>query len=243
MLRYLANFFYPPRCAGCAARMLVEAPRRLCRGCLAELDRIDGPICLVCGIPFESRGGSAAGWCETCAKSPPHFGLARAVVRYRSGNDEHSQVVASLVRRHKYGPDQSLSHALAECLGDRLPVCGGDYDIVVPVPLHPARLRWRGFNQAAMLAEHVARGFGRPLDVKTLVRHRPTPPQTSQDSRQRRLNVRQAFVVKRSDRIANRRILLVDDVMTTGATADECARTLLAAGARRVDVLTLARAI
>lgn len=243
MLRYLANFLYPPRCAGCGARMPVETRRRLCGGCLARLDRIEGPICAVCGIPLETFNGGASGWCESCAKSPPHFGLARAAVRYRPGDDEDIQLVASLIRRHKYGPDQSLSHALAECLGDSLPLCGGDYDWVAPVPLHPARLRWRGFNQAAMLAEHIARRFGRPLDVKTLCRGRPTPPQTSQDSRQRRLNVRHAFSVTRSERVANRRILLVDDVMTTGATADECARTMLAAGARRVDVMTLARAV
>jgi ComF family protein len=243
MLRYLANFFYPPRCAGCDARMPLETSRRVCGGCVAKLDRIDGPICSVCGIPLESFNSGADGWCETCAKSPPHFGLARAIVRYRPGGDEDTQLVASLIRRHKYGPDQSLSHALAECLGDPLPLRGGDYDVVIPVPLHPARLRWRGFNQAAMLAEHIARDFDRPLDVRTLARRRPTPPQTSQDSRQRRLNVRQAFAVTHSKRVANRRILLVDDVMTTGATADECARTLLAAGARRVDVMTLARAV
>jgi predicted amidophosphoribosyltransferase len=89
----------------------------------------------------------------------------------------------------------------------------------------------------------VARRLERPLDVTTLVRMRATPPQTSADHRERQLNVRRAFAVKRPVRVANRRVLLIDDVMTTGATVDECARTLLAAGARRVDVLTLARVV
>jgi ComF family protein len=124
-----------------------------------------------------------------------------------------------------------------------LPLDGGDYDLIMPVPLHPSRLRWRGFNQAALLGNAVARRLGRPLDAGSLVRVRETDPQTGKNMRERRQNIRDAFAIRRPARIANRRVLLVDDVMTTGATVDECARTLLAAGARRVDVLTLARAL
>src|SRR6202043_1713201 len=152
-------------------------------------------------------------------------------------------VVPSIIRRHKYGLDQSLTHALAECLGDELPLGAADYDVIIPVPLHIGRLRWRGFNQAAMLAVAVARRMDRPLDLGTLVRVRETPPQTRQNRGERIKNLKRAFAVRRPARIASRSILLIDDVMTTGATADECARTLLAAGARRVDVLTLARAV
>jgi ComF family protein len=151
--------------------------------------------------------------------------------------------VPSIIRRHKYGLDQSLSHALTECLGEKLPLGDADYDVIIPVPLHIGRLRWRGFNQAAMLAVSVARRIDRPLDLRTLVRVRETPPQTQRNRDERIKNLKRAFAVRRPARIASRRILLIDDVMTTGATADECARTLLAAGARRVDVLTLARAV
>ncbi|MBV8056280.1 MAG: ComF family protein [Deltaproteobacteria bacterium] len=157
--------------------------------------------------------------------------------------DEDGQVVSSIIRRHKYGRDQSLSHALAQCLGESLPLNSDDYDLVLPVPLHRRRLRWRGFNQAAMLGFVVARKINCALDVVTLARIRDTPPQTSQDSARRRQNVRGAFAVTRPHQIANRSLLLVDDVMTTGATLDECARILLAAGARKVDVFTLARAV
>jgi competence protein ComFC len=153
------------------------------------------------------------------------------------------QVVPSLIRRHKYGRDQSLSLALVQCLGQQLPLNCGEYDLVIPVPLHRRRLRWRGFNQAALLASAITKQTGCELDLVTLARVRDTPPQTRQQGAQRRQNVRGAFAVRRPDRIVNRSLLLVDDVMTTGATLDECAHTLLRAGARKVDVFTLARAV
>jgi ComF family protein len=193
--------------------------------------------------PDNAEGAARSEWCRACVQSRPHFGLARAIARYRPGIAEDSQVVPSVIRRLKYGRDQSLSYALGQCLGDTIPLNSSDYDLVIPVPLHRRRLRWRGFNQAALLGRIVARKMDLRLDVAALVRTRDTPPQTRQDSAQRRHNVRGAFAVARPQRIANRRLLLVDDVMTTGATLDECARTLLAAGARNVDVFTLARAI
>lgn len=242
MLRYLINFLYPPRCAACGQRQPLESSRRVCADCIARIERLPEPVCAVCGIPLRSAAHEGD-WCGACVASPPHFGKARAVARYSPRGDDDDQVVPSIIRRHKYGLDQSLAHALAECLDNPLPLAGGEYDIVIPVPLHRARLRWRGFNQAAMLGAAVARRLALPLDVAILVRTRATSPQTALDHRERRLSVRDAFAVKRPQRVANRRILLVDDVMTTGATADECARTLLEAGARHVDVLTLARAV
>jgi ComF family protein len=243
MLEYLINFIYPPRCASCDDRLGVAAVVRICKSCMGLIERIPEPICQVCGIPLQHPENVRTERCRACGESPPHFGRARAVARYRPGISEDGQVVPSIIRRHKYGRDQSLSRALAECLGGRLPLNGNDYDLVIPVPLHHRRLRWRGFNQAALFGLAIARKMGCTLDVTTLTRVRDTPPQTAQDSNQRRQNVRGAFAVKRPNRIANRRLLLVDDVMTTGATLDECARTLLAAGARTVDVLTLARAV
>jgi ComF family protein len=263
MLQYLVNFFYPPRCAACDARLGSGAVHRLCAECLTHIDRMPEAVCDVCGNLLESNREHAevangAEWCANCRISPPHFTRARAVVRYRHDPSDAGDgadapdaddaghvvdVVPSIIRRHKYGLDQSLAHALAECLGDELPLGAADYDLIIPVPLHSGRLRWRGFNQAAMLAVAVARRMDRPLDLSTLVRVRETPPQTRQNRGERIKNLTQAFAVRRPARIASRSILLIDDVMTTGATADECARTLLAAGARRVDVLTLARAI
>ena len=223
--------------------MGLDTVARVCGVCVGRIERISEPICQVCGIPLQAADQTGSDRCRACTESPPYFGRARAVARYRPGISEDGQVVPSIIRRHKYGRDQSLSHALAQCLGESLPLSGDDYDLVIPVPLHRRRLRWRGFNQAALLGVAVARRIGCVLDVATLARVRDMPPQTSQDSAHRRQNGRGAFMVTRPDRIANRRLLLVDDVMTTGATLDECARTLLTAGARRVDVFTLARAV
>jgi len=243
MLRYLINFVYPPRCAACEARMDLDAAEKICDACIALIERVPEPMCQVCGVPLQVADQACSQWCRACAESPPHFGRARAVARYRLGISEDVQVVPSIIRRHKYGRDQSLSHALAQCLGESLPLNGEDYDLVIPVPLHRRRLRWRGFNQAALLGVAVARKIDCVLDVMTLARIRDTPPQTWQDSAQRRQNVRGAFAVTRPQLIANQSLLLVDDVMTTGATLNECARTLLAGGARKVDVFTLARAV
>ena len=243
MLRYLINFVYPPRCAACGARMGLDATAKICQPCFELIERVPEPIYQVCGVPLQLADHVRSDWCRACAESPPHFARARAVARYRPGISEDVQVVPTIIRRHKYGRNQSLSLALAQCLGESLPLNGEDYDLVIPVPLHPRRLRWRGFNQAALLGFAVARKLDCMLDVVTLARIRDTPPQTWQESAQRRQNVRGAFAVTCPHRIANRSLLLVDDVMTTGATLDECARTLLAAGARRVDVFTLARAV
>ena len=118
-----------------------------------------------------------------------------------------------------------------------------DYDVVIPVPLHRRRLLRRGFNQSALLAAAVTRKLHCRLDVTTLVRVIATPPQTAQDLESRRRNVHNAFAVRYPERIADLKVLLVDDVFTTGATANACAAELRGAGARTVDVLTIARVL
>jgi ComF family protein len=202
-------------------------------------------LCLLCGAPLNSDAGDER--CDHCRAAPPAFDSARAITRYRSGADgtgtDGSSAVAALLRRHKYGLDQSLGRALAEYLDAGPALEAGTYDVVIPVPLHRTRLRWRGFNQAALLGVALARRLNCPLDVATLARVHSTPSQTARDRAERRRNVRDAFAVRRPLRVAGQRVLLVDDVMTTGATADECARMLRAAGARRIDVLTLARVL
>jgi ComF family protein len=243
MIRYVINFLFPPRCAACEVRLPIESQNRVCAACHASVERLHEPLCSICGVPIAAgTDDSQAKSCRECAAAPPHFTTARAVARYRSSEEDHA-ALPSIIRRHKYGRDQSLSRALAEFLDNPMPLAENDYDLIIPVPLHPARLRWRGFNQAALLAATVARQLGRPLDLRVLSRTRATTPQTAQDRAERHRNVRNAFTVERPSRVANRRVLLIDDVMTTGSTVDECARTLLAGGARRVDVLTLARVL
>jgi ComF family protein len=143
----------------------------------------------------------------------------------------------------KYGGRPGLAEALGRRMADEAAtrLGGATFDLVVPVPLSRARLRERGFNQAALLAAAIAARAGVPLDVRSLRRTRATPPQSG-SAAARAANVRGAFALRRPARIPDRRILLVDDVFTTGATARECARTLLAAGAGNVGVFTQAPA-
>jgi ComF family protein len=211
----------------------------VCARCIAALEPPRAPLCVICGAPL---GGSADDeQCDHCRAAPPAFDSARAIARYTSGPDGEN-TLAALLRRHKYGLDQALGRALAEYLDAAPAIESGAYDVVIPVPLHRARLRWRGFNQAALLGAALAHRLACPLDVATLARVRSTQPQTARDRADRARNVHLAFEVRRPARVAGRRVLLVDDVMTTGATADECARVLREAGARRIDVFTLARA-
>jgi ComF family protein len=241
-LRHVANFLYPPRCAVCGDRFGLESEHCVCEACLARVEKIPTPICAICGAPMQSALASEDR-CPLCLDRRPHFATARAIARYRPSAESDRRSLPSLIRRHKYGLDQSLQKALAEFLGDDLPYSSADCDVVIPVPLHPRRLWWRGFNQAALLAMTISRRLERPLELAALIRSRMTTPQTSQDHDARRRNVRRAFAVTRPARIRGKRILLVDDVMTTGATVDECARVLMAAGAARVDVVTLARVL
>ena len=179
MLHYLLNFLYPPRCAACDVGMPIDATRRVCPSCLAAMEPPRPPLCLVCGAPLHI--GDEDERCDHCRDTPPAFDSARAITRYRSGADgsgvDGSSAVASLLRRHKYGLDQSLGRALAEYL-DAAPLLETDaHDVVNPVPLNSPHLRWRGFNQAALLGAALARWLNCPLDVATLARVRSTASQ------------------------------------------------------------------
>jgi ComF family protein len=236
--REVLAFLLPLRCPGCDLFIPPQSAHRLCTGCRAGLLRLEGPICSACGVPL------AAGFeiCARCAKTPPRFGQARSLFLYRTSTDAHPDVLGSVIRRHKYGPNQALGAVLAELIEDRLPI-DPDYDVIMPVPLHRRRLFKRGFNQAALLAAVLTRRLDCRLDVSTLVRVIATPSQTAQDLDSRRRNVHNAFAVRYPERVAGQKVLLVDDVLTTGATANECARVLRISGAAKVDVLTIARAV
>ena len=240
-LAQVADFLFPPRCAACGTALASDG-RRVCARCVARVERMPEPRCEVCGGTLESAAIDAPR-CARCLARPPRYRIARTVARYRTTAEDEPGSLPALIRRHKYGFDQSVGRALVEYLGDELPVSADDYDLVIPVPLHWRRLWWRGFNQAALLASEVARRLNLPLETAAIARRRFTTPQTSQHHGERVRNVRRAFAVTRPELIKNRRVLIVDDVMTTGATVDECARVLKAAGATWVDVFTLARVL
>jgi len=169
------------------------------------------------------------------------FGKARACVIYDAKSGKHP--FNAVLHRYKYARDVSLAVPLSRLLTERAPLDPAAYDLIVPVPLHIDRLRWRGFNQAQLLAAPLARRAGVPIDAFVLERVRATQPQVELNNVERRRNVVRAFRVAEPERVRRRRILLVDDVYTTGATAHECAKALMRAGGHSVDVLVLARAI
>ncbi len=233
--RLLLDAVLPPRCLSC--REGVDRQGGLCPACWRRLTFIGPPVCDCCGLPFEVAALTGT-LCGDCLGRPPPFCRARAVLVY----DEASR---RLVLGLKYG-DQTYA---ARAYGAWLARSGAELltgaDLLVPVPLHPWRLFWRRYNQAALLAQAAHRLTGVPYLPDLLARRRATPVQGGLGRAGRRRNVVGAFQVRRrlAGRVRGARIVLVDDVLTTGATAAECARVLMRAGATSVDVLTLARAI
>ncbi len=176
--------------------------------------------------------------CGACNSRPPSFMRARAVFRY----DEASR---SLILRFKHADELQGAPAFGRWLARAGAELCGDADLIAPVPLHRWRLLARRYNQSALLAQSLSRVSGKPLAVDLLKRRRPTPSQGRLSRSARRRNVRGAFILRRGAASVVRgvRVLLVDDVLTTGATVEECARVLVASGAAAVDVLTLARVV
>jgi ComF family protein len=217
----------------------------LCRDCIDGLTAVESPLCSCCGIPFESRHGLDH-HCGECSTSPKNFRMARAPLIYE-------QVFTEVIHSFKYKGKIQLARPLGELL---LMAFGlfwdkDSIDVVVPVPLHIKRLRERGFNQALLLTRYWQTITGQlpfdPSDLRVendvLVRSMPTAPQSGLGRKQRAANIKGAFGILEKAKIIDKRILLVDDVYTTGATADECARLLVHHGAANVDVLSLARAV
>lgn len=232
----LAQFFYPRICASCEA--LCNEPLSFCAVCARTLKRIVGPICSRCGLPLAGTPGPSL-ICGSCLAYPPAYDRARAAFVYAQ-NDSASALARALAR-FKYGRLTTLAAALGELLRYSCPVDPFAYDWIIPVPLAPQRLRWRGFNQSVLLARAIASRHQILPDA--LQRVRDTPPQAQLGRRERVHNLRGAFCVapRSNAAVMGRRVLLVDDVVTTGATAHECALNIRRAGAEKVDVLALAR--
>ncbi len=230
-----AGLFFPPVCVACSRPPAAGAV--LCDACREQTLFLTQDPCRRCGRPLGP--GRAGRTCPECRDRPPAFDRARAVA-------VHAGPLAEALRRFKYHRRLSLGPRLAGLLAAGAPDGLLDSaDLVAPVPLHPRRLARRGFNQALILASGLKRPGGPRLVRDLLLRRRHTRPQVGLDPAQRRANVAGAFGVnpKRAAVVESARVLLVDDVYTTGATAGECARVLGASGAAGVDVLTLARAV
>ncbi len=237
ILTGIADLIFPPRCITCGALLEEHGPLPFCPPCTAGIRFIRSPLCPRCGIPYPVGEGEDH-LCGECLATPRPYAIARAVGRYEG-------TLLTAIHLFKYRGRIGVGKVLGRIMAD---FAGGQWDMqifstIMPVPLHRRRLRERGFNQAVILAREVAKRFSLPLDFLTLRRQVATTPQVGLGREDRSANVRGAFRVHNPERVIGRRILLVDDVATTGSTLTECASALIHAEAEAVAVLTLARAV
>jgi ComF family protein len=212
-----------------------------CPDCRAAVMPLEHPLCPRCGVMFKGRSGEDH-LCSRCLEQPPPFHMARAAFAY-------DRSLVDVIHCFKYKGKTQLAGPLGILLWRTFLRYWGDgtVDLILPVPLHGRRLRQRGFNQADLLVrgwKTLARHSALPPVASAVLRRtRTTRPQAGLGRRERESNIREAFRVRHPERVRGRHVLLIDDVVTTGATVGECARQLLASGAGRVDVLALARVI
>ena len=233
-LEAAVSLLYPPVCTICGEK--VRAGEYLCDRCEAKAVRIVAPFCQKCSEPFEGSITSEF-TCANCAHRTNHFDAAVSAYRGRG-------IVREIIHEFKYGRQIHLRHLVARWLHAALDderLRGSRFDIIVPVPLHATRLRERGFNQASLLAALLSAHTSIP-SKPVLERIRYTTTQTALDRSERMENLHNAFRLRKNADVRDVRVLLIDDVLTTGSTLSECARVLKRAGALSVHAATAARA-
>jgi competence protein ComFC len=231
------GFFYPEICQLCGIERAAARDGFVCAHCWRQARFIRPPFCERCGLPF--AGDITTSFeCANCREMDLHFRSARSAVVARG-------VVLEAIHRFKYQRHLWFEHFLAGLfLREAVPALRGqDWDLIAPVPLHPVKQREREFNQAGCLATHLSAALQIPLNEKLLRRVIPTATQTLLTRQQRTANMRGAFALRPGARLNGERVILVDDVFTTGATTSACARVLLDAGADDVCVWTVARGL
>ena len=229
-LTNIQDWLLPRLCPACGDS--TTSGEMLCAGCEQSLPRLAN-ACPRCASPYEHE--HIRGQCGACQRRPPAFVRTVALYRYAPPTDH-------FIRALKFHRQLGLARLLGEQLAARLRTESQRPDLILPIPLHAARLRSRGYNQALEIARPVARALQIPLAVHDLRRVRATRPQSDLPFEARRKNMKGAFAVHHAAVLRDRRIALVDDVMTTGNTVEAATRALLAAGAREVEVWVVARA-
>ena len=227
----LITFVFPAKCRRCETPMDIGQVHYLCDACWEQIELLKPPWCQICGLPRWSAA------CTVCRENPPLFRKLRAIAFYEP-------TLREAIHLMKYEKKQVISKHLVQLLQAYLPedFAATDYDFLLPIPLHANRFRQRGFNQAERIAQGVAKVWRVPVRTDILVRIRDTVPLSSLNSHEERMkSINGAFEVQSPDSIQNRKILLIDDIFTTGTTINEALKALQVANPDCVDVLTLAR--
>lgn len=226
---WVLDFALPPRCAGCDA--IVSDVHSFCPECWKNIEFLGHSGCSTCGLPLAATEQTT---CAVCMAQPPRIARTRAAVAY-------DDVTRSLAIRLKYGRKIAVARTMARYMAPLVSKEGER--LLVPVPLHRWRLWSRGFNQSALVARELSRRLNIASDPMVLRRIRRTPPLKGMSPLQRRRTVAGAFRVRDKAAIAGKTVILVDDVLTTGSTAEACARTLKRAGAASVELVSWARVV
>ena len=227
--RSVLDFALPARCAGCG--IIVADVHSFCADCWKQVEFLGEGGCACCGLPLQATEQTS---CARCLAQPPRIARTRAAVAY----DDLSR---SLAIRLKYGRKVAVARTMAHYMAPLVRSDGAA--LLVPVPLHRTRLWSRGFNQSALVARELSRRLKIASNPLVLRRTRRTPPLKGMSALQRRKTVAGAFEVRDSSAVAGKTIVLVDDVLTTGSTAEACARVLRRAGAARVELVSWARVV
>jgi ComF family protein len=232
----LFQFFLPPQCH-CCEKCLEEGQQGICPDCLSEIHWIEPPFCSVCGTPFVSKEVEDHP-CGSCLTKKKYFTMARALGYYEGPLRE-------AIHRWKYQGKTHVNSLFGEWMVEGLHRYWDStfFDLLIPVPLHPKRLKERGFNQSLLLVKELSRKTGIPYRKQILKKSRPTIPQVNLNGKEREKGVKGSFQIMDGEEVEGKSILMVDDVYTTGATVNECSKVLLTGGAKRVDVFTLAHAV
>jgi competence protein ComFC len=231
-------FVYPETCQLCGEARATPAEGFVCGGCRAKVRFIEPPFCERCGMPYEGAITTRLEECANCCESELHFRSARSAVVARDR-------VRDAILRYKYNREMWFEPFLGELLVGRAQpeLAKEQWDWIVPIPLHPTKQRQREFNQAERLARRLGEATRIPVKSRLIKRTVATRTQTQLSREERVANMKNAFTLPRRERLNGERIVLVDDVFTTGATTSACAKALRAAGAREVCVWTVARGI